>query len=429
MKKKIFKQGEKIIPKKYKWILNHKGFKKYLSNTSWMFCGQGLSLLVSFFIGTWVARYLGPNNYGILSYTVAFVGLFAFISDLGSKEILTRELVKFPEKRDQLMGTVFRLKLIGGCIAMTLVIITSFIIKMDSLARFLIIIFSFSFILQTINIINTYFQAKVKAKKNVRVTSIAILISALLKIAVILLGKGIIYLIIIYLLDIVWQGIGYVITYHSQNLKIKTWRFNNHLAKTIWKSSWPLMLATAASCMYSRIDQVMIGSILNNLEVGLYAAGVKLAEVWYFIPGMIATSLFPAIINAKKTGKKIYEQRLKNFYILMLIISFLIIIMTTILAHPLVNLLFGAEYLASISVLKIYIWSNLGLFLWMALNKHLMTEDKVKTIFIVNLCAMIINIILNIILIPILGIQGAAWATVISYLSLPLGTWLINKKL
>ncbi len=254
---KIFAKLERFVPEKYRWILNHEGFKRYFANTGWMFGGQGVSLLVSFFVGAWVARYLGPSNYGVLSYAMAFVGLFAFISDLGSGAILNRELVKSPEKRDELMGTVFRLKLIGGSIAMTLVIIASLIVKMSPLIRLLVIVFSVSSILQVMNVIGTYFQARVEAKKNVRVRVVAILLSALLKVAIILSGQGVIYLIIVYLLDVIWQGIGYLITYRLEGLKIKLWHFNQSLAKRIWQSSWPLMLASAAGYIYSRIDQVM----------------------------------------------------------------------------------------------------------------------------------------------------------------------------
>ena len=423
---KIFKRINRILPAKYRWILNHDGFKRYFSNTGWMFGGQGITLLVSFFIGAWVTRYLGPSNYGAMSYALAFVGLFAFISDLGSGAILNRELVKHREKRDELMGTAFRLKLIGGIISMTLVIIVAFLIKTSPLVRLLIIIFSASSILQVINVISFYFQARVEAKKNVQVRAIATLISAALKVLIILSGKGIIFLVIVYLLDLVWQGIGFIIQYRQEGLRLRDWYFKSKLAKRIWKSSWPLMLAAAAGYIYSKIDQVMIGLMLNNLEVGLYAAAVKLSEVWYFIPGIISVSLFPAIVNARQSNQVSYHQRLRGLYTLMTTISLAIVVPVALLAKPLILWLYGIKYLASVPVLQIYIWSNLALFLWIALSQYLMAEDKVRTIFFVNIFAMIINVGLNLILIPIMGIRGAALATLISYSTLPAGVWIVD---
>ena len=423
---KFFKTIEKITPVKYRWILNHDGFKRYFANTGWMFFGQMFSLLVSFFIGAWLARYLGPENYGVLSYAVAFVGLFAFMADLGAGGILNRELVKFPEKRDELMGTVFRMKLIGGSLAMVLATGAALIIKMNPLARLLIIVFSISSVLQAMNVISIYFQAKVEAKSNVLAQMTATFISSILKIAAILSGRGIIWIIIIFLLDIIWQGLGFMAAYRREGLKIRAWRFKNSLAREIWHSSWPLMLASAAFYIYLRIDQVMIGQMLGNYEVGLYAAAVKLVEVWYFIPVIIAGSLFPAIVNAKKTSAAVYHQRLKNFFIFMGLISVLIILPVTLLARPLIYWLFGVNFLAAVPILKVYAWSSVGLLLGIAVSQYLMVENKVKTIFIINIFAMIINIGLNLVFIPMFGLIGAAWATLISYLVLPVGAWVVG---
>lgn len=424
---KFFKTIEKITPAKFRWILNHDGFKRYFANTGWMFFGQMFSLLISFFIGAWIARYLGPENYGILNYAVAFVGLFGFISSLGVDGILTRELVKYPEKKDELLGTAFRLKLIGGTVALTLCIVSAFIFKTDPLIRLLIILFSFTFILHAINVVSTYFQAEVRSKNNVRAQVIATIISSLLKIAVILLGKGVIWIMIVYVLDFVWQGVGFINAYKKFGLKLKTWKFNKNLAKEILKNSWPLMLASAASFVYIRIDQVMIGSMLGNYEVGLYAAAVKLVEVWYFVPGIICASLFPAIVNAKKTSHETYKHRLRNLYILMAVISVIIAIPTSFLARPIIYFLFGSGYLESINILKIYIWSSVGLFLGTAISQYLMSENLVKTIFWLNFLAMVVNVALNFVFIPILGLLGAAWATLVSYFIIPI-SYIIFKK-
>jgi O-antigen/teichoic acid export membrane protein len=175
----------------------------------------------------------------------------------------------------------------------------------------------------------------------------------------------------------------------------------------------------------------MIGSMLGTYKVGIYAAAVKLVEVWYFVPGIICTALFPAIINAKKTSVDLYRNRLKNFYILMAIIPIIMAIPITLLAKPIIQIIFGNGYLESVLILKIYIWSSIGLFLGWAVGQYLMSENMVKTIFGLNLLAMILNIILNLIFIPMFGIIGSAWATFISYLVSPvvvLTFYRISKK-
>ena len=427
MTNKLFNLIKKITPLRWHWVLNHEGHKRYFANMSWMFGGQMFALLVSFFIGAWIARYLGPENYGVLSYSIAFVGLFGFISSLGIDSILNRELIQTKDKRDELLGTAFRLKLIGGVIAFSLAFISVLIFQSSPLIQLLVVLFSFSFILQSINVISIYFNAEVKSKNNVRATIIATIISSILKIIVILLGEGVIWLIIIYVLDSLWQGIGLIRAYKYYGLKIKSWKFNNTLAKVILKNSWPLMLASAVGFVSFKIDQVIIGSMLGNYKVGIYAVATKLVEVWYFIPGIICTSLFPAIINAKKTNVEMYSNRLKNFYILMAIIPITMAIPITLLAKPIILILFGSGYLESVVILQIYIWSSVGLFLGSAISQYLISENLVKTIFWLNLLTMIINVTLNLILIPIFGIIGSAWATFISYLIIPVGVMVYEK--
>lgn len=415
----------RLVPVKWRWIFQHRGVKKYAANTSWMFFGQIFSLLLSFFIGAWLARYLGPENYGVLNYSIAFVGLFGFIASLGVDWVLNRELIKYPEKRDELLGTAFRLKIIGGVIACFLTILSAILFKSSPLIKLLIILFSFSFVLQAINIVSIYFQAGAKSKNNIKALLTATIISSFLKIFVILLNQGVIWIMVVYTLDSAWQGIGFIFAYKHYGLKIKDWRFNQALAREILKSSLPLMLAFVAASVYLKIDQVIVGSMLGNREVGLYAAAVKLVEVWYFIPTILCVSLFPAVVNASKTGPDSYWRRLKSFCILMVVIPIIIAVPITFLASPIVNILFGPSYLESVPVLQIYIWSSLGLFLGMAIGQYLISENLIKIIFWLNFLSMIINIILNLIFIPIFGLLGAAWATLISYLVMPIGFFLI----
>jgi O-antigen/teichoic acid export membrane protein len=410
---------KKILPLKYHYILTHHGFRRYFLNTGWMFMGQFLSLVVAFFIGAWIARYLGPSQYGIFQYAIAFVSLFSVIANLGIDVILNRELVKQPEKRDELLGTGFRLKLIGGVFTILLILVAIFFINFDSLSRLLIIIYSFSFVFHPLNVIGIYFQAKVEAKNNVKAHIFTIIASSTLKVLFIILALPLFYLIIIYTLESLWQVIGLYYTYKKKKLKLSNWRFRPQLAKTLFKDSWPLILANAAAFIYLRIDQVMIEYFLDQTAVGLYAAAVKFAEVWYFIPGIICASLFPAIVNSKISNTIVYKQRLKRLYLLMLTVAIAIAIPTTFLAPIFVPAIFGIEYTLSVPILQIYIWSGVGLFLGWAINQYLISENKAKLLFKINAIAMVTNISLNLILIPIIGLNGAAWTTLISYMILP----------
>lgn len=416
---KVFSKIERFVPKRWRWILSNYGFKRYFANTGWMYFEQVFAALVSFFIGAWIARYLGPTNYGSISYVIAFVGLFAFISTLGVDSILNRDLVRYPEKRDSLLGTAFFMKLVGGLIAFAGAGVGSLLIKTTPLIRLLIIVYASYFTFQSLNVIATFFQANVWAKENARIQVMADVISAILKICLIVFGLGIFWLTLIYVLDVVWRGIGMVMVYREKGLHMSAWSFDWRLANNLFKDSWPLIFSGAAIFIYARIDQVIIGQLMNTTELGFYSAAVRVTEALAFVPGVINLSLFPAIINAKRTSEDMYKRRLRNFYLLILAVVSCLVVPIFLLAKYIIYFLFGHSYLPAVSVLQIYIWSSIGMFLGAAVTQYLITENKTITIFMVNALTAIVNIILNLILIPRIGLAGAAIATLAASFLIP----------
>lgn len=426
---RLFIKINRFVPKKWQWVLEHAGFKKYFTNTGWMFFGQMFSLLVSFFIGAWLARYLGPENYGIISYSVAFVGLFTFIAYLGIHSILLRDLVKNPEKKDELLGTGFGLLLAGSITAFILIFISVFLFESSSFVRGLIILYASTFLWSAFGVISVYFQSTVQAKKNVRASVASALVASILKVFLILTGKGIIWLMVIFIIESLLLTILYISSYLKSGFKFSTWKFDKRLAKQILSGAWFLALAAAVGYIFLRVDQVMIRHFLDETAVGLYSAAIKLVEIWYFIPGIICGSLLPAIINAKKVSQEKFVSRLRKLYCLLGGIAVIIAILLSVFAPFIVRFLFGNAYFESIGILRIYVWSGVGFFLNAGFYQYFLAENRLKTIFYFYLFLMVINIVLNFVLISNFGISGAAWATMISYSVGALVILVGNKKL
>ncbi len=401
---------------KEKWA--HAGFQKYLKNTSWLFAGQ-FSMIISLTVNIWLARYLGPTNFGTLSYVFAFVGIFGFIAGFGINDILVRELVNHPHKKDELLGTAFWYLCLGGGLAFIISSVSILIFESSILIKAMVILYSTIFLWSPANVIAYYFQATVQAKRNAQVQILSVTIVSLIKIFLIIRGKGIIWLVLAFTLDYVVGTALYIVNYINSDLKFKNWKYDKEAAKIFLSASLYLMLSAVTGYLLLKIDQVMIKFYLNETQVGLYAVAVKLSEIWYFIPGIICGSLFPALVNAKKTHVGIYTDRMNKLYLFLSGVALLIAVPIAALAPWIIKFLYGAQYLASVPILQIYVWSGIGFFLIAGINKYLMTENHLKSIFFYNLMAVSINIILNIILIPKIGLTGAAWATLISYSSVP----------
>lgn len=395
-------------------LLNHQGFRRYFANTGWMFFGQASNIFIAFFLNAYIARYLGPSNYGVLNYAISFAGLFVFMVGFGIDGILSRDLLAYPERKNELLGSGFWVKLFGAFLAILFVNTFAWIFPNSILARTLIFIYSLTFIFLPTGVISIYFQSKVLAKNNFKAQFLVTISSTILKLILVLLNFGVIWLTAVY----VWEGlVGSAIFYYlykKDSNKI-SWTFDWLVCKKFLADSWPLMFSTVAMYVYLRIDQTMLKYMLDEAAVGVYAVAVKLSEVWYIVPNLICASIFPAILNAKKTNIVSYQNRLSYLYKLMLFLAFGVIIGTRLFGKLIINKLFGSEYEQAIELLYIYSWSSIAVFLMAAVSQYLIAENLTKLHFVVTVFGAIVNIALNLVFIPKYGIIGSAYATLISY--------------
>ena len=390
-------------------------FKKYFANTSWLLFEKIARLVLNFFVTVAVIRYLEPNEFGIYSYAISFYGLFVAFISLGMESISIRELVKSPDKRDEILGSVFYSQLLGAVLAISLIALTLFITNEDVSTSVLILIISASSFFQTFNVIDYYYRSKVNAKYSVYVLSTSVILVALIKFALIFIKAPLLFFLIAYACEFLFNAIGYTIIYHSQKLKISVWKFDKNLALTLLKDSWPLILSGVVVSIYVKVDQVLIKNMLTSRDVGIYAAAVRLSESWYFIPIAISNALFPAIVTAKSIASELYLSRLQKLYDVLAWIAIGISIPVSFLSGEIIQVLYGSKYSASAPILTIYIWAGVSVFLGVASSQYLVTENFAKISFLRTLLGMITNVVLNLIFIPKFGIIGSAYATLISY--------------
>ena len=390
-------------------------FRKYFANTSWILGERILRMGVSLFVGIYVARYLGPERFGLLSYASSFVGIFVALATLGLDEVVVRELVKTPEQRERILGTSFLLKLVGTLLMWAAILVAIPFTENDSQTNILIIIIAFGVLFQAFNVIDLSFQADVKSKYVVHAQFVQLIISSIVKIILVFNEAPLIWFASVFFLDAIVLALGLVFTYLHNSNKIFSWKWSYETSKNLLHDSWPLIFAGIVVSVYMKIDQLMIKEMLGAKEVGLYAAAVKLSEAWYFIPMAIASSLYPAIINARNFQKEVYYQKIQNLFDLMVWIAVSIALPTTFLSTLIVEFLYGKEYLGSSSVLIIHIWTGVFVFLGVASSKYLLAENFIKKTFYRTFIGALLNIIMNYYLIRIIGIEGAAISTLVSH--------------
>ena len=398
---------KQIIKNKLDKLLLSSGFKKIFVNISWLFFERIIGMIVSFFVGVYVARYLGPENFGLFSYSVSFVGLFAAIATLGLDSIVIRELVKDEKKRDELLGTSFALKIIGSFLVIGIIFIAVRFTNNDNFTNFLIYIIAIGTLFQSFNVINFHFQSKVLSKYTVYAQIFTSITCAAIKLLLIYFRMSLVYFVIVSLIQSVILALGLIVMYIKQKSNLFNWIINFSLAKRLLQDSWPLILSGIAISIAMRIDQVMLKEYMGNIHVGYYAVGVRLAEILIFIPMAIGQSFFPKIIKLDFIKEKKFLLLLFRIFFLLALIA----IGVNLLSKYIILFLFGEIYSLSTVVLNILIWTIPFTYFGIITNKLLLSLNLQKLIFYKQLSLTIINICLNIILIPKYGITGAALST------------------
>lgn len=409
-------------------LLRHRGFLRYAANTSWMMAEQSLRIVASLLVGIWVARYLGPEKFGLLSYVLAFTAIFAGIAKLGLDGILVRELVNHKEGRDTYLGTAFWLKLTGAALVMLVIVAIVPFTSNDSTTNFYIFIIAAGLVFQSFEVVEFYFQSQVLAKIVSICKVIQLALSSIMKIILVVTEAELYWFVFVALIDAFTLGVSYLLSY---KLVINTtfYRFFDlGVAKKLMKDSWPLMLSALMVMLYIKIDQVMIKEMLGAYDVGQYSVGIRLVEALFFLPNIVVTSLFPAILNARKSSKVLYEARLLRLFSLLVFLSFPILIVFSVASEFIVSVLFGDAYDLAASVLAVYALALPFVFLGVASSRWFVAEGLQRQLFYRALLAVLINISINYFLIPLYGVDGAAVATVITYIFIALVFDLFSKN-
>lgn len=410
---------------KNKWA--HAGFQRYFQNISWMFFARIGSMVISFISTAYIARNLGVVNYGQLSYATSFVSLFSFLAAFGIDQILCRDLVRHPEKKNEYMGTALVIRLSTSALAFLLCIFSAFTISSNDISFILIFIISLAFIFSSFQLLSYEFQAEAKLKYPSILSTVIVLILNLLKIFFIFNGNGVIYLAGVILLEPILYALGLTYLWIKEYGTIRNWRFDKAIAISIVKDSFPLIFASAFFAIYARIDQVMLKNMVDTGSVGLYDSAVRISEVWYFIPHIIVSGLLPSVVNAKTTSHELYSRRVKKLFLLILITSVSTAIITTFFSKHILLIIFGDKFIGALDVLRIYVWSNIGAALSLIVHQILITEDLPRLVSLSTFLGMLTNVVLNLIFIPKYGMVGAAYATLISYLVPSLSLFLFKK--
>lgn len=391
------------------------GLRKIVGNLGWLMVDRVVRMGTGLFVGVWVARYLGPVQFGSLNFALAFVALFATMTTLGLDGIVIRELLHHPEDTHEILGTSLALRSGGSLVAVCLSIATLRLIQPhDREALILVSIISLTLIFQAFDAIDYLFQSQVRSKFTVWAKNGAFLIFAAVRVSLISIKAPLWTFAAANTGEFALGAAGLVLGYQLSGGRMISWKSSKKRAIQLLQQSWPALFSGMAIMVYMRLDMVMLKLMQGDFAVGLYSAATKVSEIWYFIPAAIVSSVSPAIMRAKDDPELFYG-RLRKLFSLMTTIAFVIGSIVALASQAIVRALYSNSYSGAAPVLAVHIWASVFVFLGLAQSPWDITKNLLKLSLYRAIAGAVINIAINLVLIPRYSAMGAAIATVVSY--------------
>jgi O-antigen/teichoic acid export membrane protein len=398
-----------------KETFSQQGFKKYLRNTTWMFLTYGLRLFTGFFVGLWLARYLGPRDYGIYNYVISLTMIFVTIATFGTTEIILKKILHDSDN-DESLKSGFDLRMGLSVILFLGLGLYAYFFEPSQEVQFYILISSFALFFQPFEVVDSYFRAKVQAEKSSIGRMLQLAVSSVAKILLIVSGSPLKWFYLVFVFDAIFYAALVMTAYLKSNPNFLPQKIKMDSIKEIARESYPLMIIAVSSLMLARFDQVIIGQMLTKYDVGLYSAASKTIEIGTLFSVLISLSLYPAILNAKKAGVEVYLRRMAMLNRLLVGGGVVLSAGVFFFAAPIIKLLFGDKFSASADIMKVLSFNILFISFYQVSYRWYLSENLQSLMMKKTLAAVIVNIGMNFVLIPRFGILGAAYSSIITSL-------------
>ena len=403
-------------------VLQHITSKLHLSGTKeaivqnlfWAVLGKIVNLCSGLLVGIIVARYLGPEQYGLMNYVISYVFLFQTFALFGLDSIEIREEARGQKPYTTIIGTAFFLKLFFGCCFIVLAILTSWLMEADLYTTLLIAIYSLVVVLNSLIVIRNYFTAIVQNEYVVKAEISRSVISIIIKLILLFLHANLTWFITAYMFDFVLLGTGYLMAYRTKIGSLREWHFDRDYARFLLKESFPLLLTNAAVIIYQRIDQVMIGSMIDKSAVGFFSVAARFTEVLVFLPMILAQTITPILVKARERDVAEYKVKAQQFMNFSFWLSLATSAIVSILAYWLIRYTFGPAYLPAVAVLQVMAFKAASVALSNTAGSMIVTEGLQRWAILRDGFGCLVCVVLNYLLLPRYGIMAAAFVSIAS---------------
>lgn len=419
MKLHLFKKIIKILTNSPSFVsdklcIDSTDKDKSIVNLFWLTADRVVRLGLGFVMSILLARHLTISDFGILNYLMSFFVIFATLGSFGVNGIAVK-LMTHIKKSNKIITSVLLIYITG--IAFSAVIMFMLINIMspsDTGIKILSLVLSISLLLKPSDVIRFWFESKIMSKFTVFADVSAFILIFLVKIVMIALNAPLVYFVVACFMELLISSLMLYYYFHKKTSVNYVWNYSKKITKLIFTRSWPAAISIISVVIYMKIDQIMIGQILNIESVGIYSAAVIISEGVYFLPVIINQTLRPILFKERKKSYLKFVNHMQSLYKFMVILAILYSILVSLFSENILRVTYGESFMAASDALIIHAWASVFVFLNNTTWTWHISENQQKIASIKLFCGLILNIILNYLLIPLYGITGAAVATILS---------------
>ena len=358
-----------------------------------------------------MARYLGPDNYGVINYATAYATFFTAFCTLGINSVIVKNFIDHPEAEGETIGTTLVLRLLSSLLSLcTIVGVVSVIDRGEPVVITVVALYCLGLVFQVFDTFNYWFQAKLMSKYYAIATVVSYLIATAYRLVLLIRGKSVEWFAVANSIDYFVIALLLLLFYklnHGPKLS-----FSLRKGKELLSVSHSYIISGLMIAIYGATDKLMLKHLLDEAAVGYYSLATTVSVMWAFVLAAIIDSVKPVIMRYHNEDKRMYERANRRLYATVFYISLLASLGIVIIAPLFVRLVYGEAYLPAVAPLRIVVWYVAFSWLGVARDIWVVCERKQKYLKYLYIGAAFLNVLLNLLLIPVLGASGAAIATV-----------------
>ena len=406
------------------------GFQKNkeAKNASWLIGSKVIQMLISLVVGILTARYLGPTSYGVINYGTAYVAFFTSLSSLGINSVIIKNFVDHPKEEGKTIGTTLVLRLLSSGLSCLIIFLIVFFVDAGETETIAVVaLCSLSLMFHVFETLNFWFQSKYLSKRVAVATLISYIFTSVYKIVLLILKKNVIWFAFTTSFDYIVYAV--VIFYFYKKDHGPKWSFSFKKVKELLGPSHHFILSGLMVAIYGYTNKFILKHFVDATAVGYYSTATAICHMWTFVLQAIIDSMYPTIMQLYQTNRIAYERKNKQLYAIVFYTSVFVSLVITVFAPLIISILYGKDYLPAVAPMRVITWYTAFSYMGVARNAWIVCENRQKYLKFMYLGASIINVCLNILLIPFIGTVGAAIASLVTELFTSIGLPLMIKDM